>query len=109
MKETQEQIASILDEIKALLLKKNEQYGDSVLDPINLFARNTPIEGIRVRLDDKYSRLARGNDSIESDEDIHLDCIGYHVMALIALRRSAITVKRQQPNKDDHRIHDLHF
>ena len=108
MKQTQEQIASILDEIKALLLKKNEQYGDSVLDPINLFARNSPIDGIRVRLDDKYSRLARGNDSIESDEDIHLDCIGYHVMALIALRRSAVTVKRAIPSNDQ-TISDFHF
>ena len=84
-----ETIATICDEVKALLLKKNEQYGDSVLNPINLFAHSTPIDGIRIRLDDKYSRLVRGNDSIESDEDIHLDCIGYHIMALIAIRQEA--------------------
>ena len=102
--DTQKQIADTLDAVKDLLLKKNEQYGDSVLDPINLFARHDPIEGIRVRLDDKYSRLARGNDSIESDEDIHLDCIGYHVMALIALRRRATIIPRadNQPLKDLH-------
>lgn len=107
MEKTQEQIASILDEIKALLLKKNEQYGDSVLDPVNLFARNSALDGIRIRLDDKYSRLTRGNDSIESDEDIHLDCIGYHVMALIAIRREKIIIPRA--DKHPQTIPDFHF
>tara|TARA_R110001592_G_scaffold40193_5_gene132140 strand:- start:1277 stop:1609 length:333 start_codon:yes stop_codon:yes gene_type:complete len=84
-----EDIENICDEVKALLLSKNAQYGDSVLNPINLFANSSSIDGIRIRLDDKYSRLVRGNASIESDEDIHLDCIGYHIMALIAIRREA--------------------
>ena len=81
MTDTRAKIVEVMDEVKDLLVRKNEQYGDSVHSPI--------LEAVRVRLDDKYSRLARGNDNIESDEDIHLDCIGYHVMALIALREDA--------------------
>lgn len=81
-----EKIRELCDEVKDLLVRKNEQYGDSVLNPIHLFSNQSPIEGIRIRLDDKYSRLVRGNASIESDEDIHLDCIGYHIMALLAIR-----------------------
>ena len=41
---------------------------------------------IRVRIDDKLSRLVRGNDNIESDEDIVLDLIGYLVLLLITMR-----------------------
>jgi len=82
-------IEQICDEVKRLLVSKNAQYGDSVLNPIHMFSNQSPIEGIRIRLDDKYSRLVRGNASIESDEDIHLDCIGYHIMALIAIRQAA--------------------
>ncbi len=89
MTDTRAKIVEVMDEVKDLLVRKNEQYGDSVHSPIRLFSNSSVLEAVRVRLDDKYSRLARGNDNIESDEDIHLDCIGYHVMALIALREDA--------------------
>lgn len=70
-------------EIQQLLLSKNEQYGSSAMDPVQIFAKGYPSDAmIRIRLDDKLSRLARGNDSIESDEDIFKDIAGYCILWL---------------------------
>lgn len=48
-------------EIAELLVAKNRAYGNSALEPIRIFARSDPVEQIRVRIDDKLSRLARGH------------------------------------------------
>ena len=84
---SEEEIKAVFNEVKELVLKKNDQYGDSVLEPVRIFSKSPINEQIMVRLDDKLSRLARGNDSIESDEDIFKDIIGYCAFAIIALRR----------------------
>ena len=84
--ETKEKIKNTIREIESLLLRKNEQYGDSALKPIGLFARGNPEDLIRVRIDDKLRRLVCGDDSIESDEDIVLDLAGYLVLLLITMR-----------------------
>ena len=46
--------------LEAMLLAKNEAYGNSAIDPLRIFSRADPVEQIRVRIDDKLSRLARG-------------------------------------------------
>ena len=79
-------IEQVMNEIKDLLLLKNEQYGDSALSPVGIFAKGSASDLIRVRIDDKISRLALGNESIESDEDIVIDLAGYCVLLLIAMR-----------------------
>lgn len=84
--ETKEKIREVMIELEELLVKKNEQYGDSVMEPIGIFAEGNSQDLIRVRIDDKLSRLVRGNDNIESDEDIVLDLIGYLVLLLITMR-----------------------
>jgi len=71
--------------IGTLLIDKNIQYGDSVMDPIAIFAKGNPQDLVRVRIDDKLSRLKRGNDSIESDIDIVDDLIGYLVLLRIMM------------------------
>ena len=68
--------------IEAMLLAKNEAYGDSALAPLRLFSRCGAAEALRVRIDDKLSRLARGDGS--GDEDAILDLIGYLVLLRIA-------------------------
>lgn len=85
---SQELIAAICDEIKALLLAKNDQYGDSALDPVRIFSRAPTDEQIRVRIDDKLSRLSRGHDGIESDAQVIDDLIGYLVLLKVAARRA---------------------
>ena len=63
-------IAAECDAIKAMLLEKNAAYGDSALDPLRVFSKADPVEQIKVRLDDKISRLARGS---AAGEDVELD------------------------------------
>lgn len=78
--------AAILAECEAiarLLLEKNTAYGDSALNPVRVFSKSSPDEQIRVRIDDKLSRLMRGGDA---GEDVELDLIGYLVLLRVARR-----------------------
>ena len=69
------------DAIKAMLLAKNRAYGDSALNPLRVFSKASSIEQIKVRIDDKLSRLARGS---AAGEDVELDLIGYLILLRIA-------------------------
>jgi len=73
------------DAIRDMLLAKNAAYGDSALDPVRIFATSDPVEQIRVRIDDKLSRLSRG---AAAGEDVVRDLIGYLVLLRIAERRA---------------------
>ena len=84
-KETQKKIKEVIRNVERLLIAKNKQYGDSVMEPIGLFAKGNPEELVRVRIDDKLSRLKSGDDSIESDIDIVEDLIGYLVLLRIIM------------------------
>ena len=86
MTETQDRIRATIREVEDLLIRKNQQYGNSALEPTGIFAKGSAEELIRVRIDDKLNRLLQGDDSIESDEDIILDLIGYLVLLLISMR-----------------------
>lgn len=78
-----ELIAAECDAIKAMLLEKNEAYGNSALDPVRVFSQAGPVEQIRVRLDDKLSRIKRGR---AAGEDVELDLVGYLVLLRVARR-----------------------
>ena len=80
MSDFAKRVAETAARVVNLLRIKNEQYGDSVQQPLRVFSKLDSQAGIRVRIDDKLSRLARGNDSIESDIDIIDDLIGYVIL-----------------------------
>lgn len=67
-----------------LLIQKNTAYGDSALNPLRILAKSDPMEQIRVRIDDKLSRLKRGK---EAGEDVILDLTGYFLLLQVARRR----------------------
>jgi len=77
VRDVADMIAAECDSIKALLLRKNAAYGNSALDPVRIFSKASTDEQLRVRLDDKLSRLARGS---ASGEDVELDIIGYLIL-----------------------------
>mgnify|MGYP003145581039 FL=1 len=81
---SQTRIEEVIEEIKMMLLAKNEQYGDSALSPNRIFSKASTNEQIKVRIDDKLNRLMLGNDSIESDEDVIRDLIGYLILLLVS-------------------------
>jgi len=76
-------IAEECDALKAMLLEKNRAYGSSALSPIRIFSKADTVEQIKVRLDDKLSRLVRGS---ASGEDVVLDLLGYLILLRIATR-----------------------
>lgn len=85
--ETQSQISLICDDIKELLLYKNQKYGNSALEPIRVFSKANEIEQLLVRIDDKLNRIQQGTGLIEEDEDVVIDLIGYLVLLKIAMKR----------------------
>jgi hypothetical protein len=82
VEQTQIDIATTCDVIKALLLEKNRKYGDSALNPVRIFSQSDSMEQIRVRIDDKLSRLR--NQQSDEDEDVIDDLIGYLVLLKVA-------------------------
>jgi hypothetical protein len=78
---TKEKIIQECEAVKEILLAKNDAYGDSALEPIRVFSRASPEEALLVRIDDKLSRLARGN---EAGEDVIIDLIGYLILLRIS-------------------------
>jgi hypothetical protein len=88
--QTRIDICTVLDEIKELLLEKNRRYGDSAINPVRIFSKCDSIEGLKIRLDDKLSRLR--TQSIEEDEDVLLDLLGYMILLRVA---------RMQQNRTD--------
>ena len=71
----------ILKELEDLLVSKNKKYGNSALEPIRIFSDASPIEQIKVRIDDKLSRMAAGT---KDNEDTVQDLMGYLVLLKIA-------------------------
>ena len=83
----------VLDSIGTLLLQKNAAYGDSALNPVRIFSKASPLEQLKVRMDDKLSRLARGD---EAGEDVIQDLLGYLIIYKIQQKR----IKNQATNFD---------
>jgi hypothetical protein len=79
----------ILKALGDMLEAKNQSYGDSAADPLRVFARGVDAEtGIRVRIDDKLSRLARGSEY--PGDDTILDLAGCLVLLLAVRGRQSV-------------------
>jgi len=81
-------IADECDRIKELLLAKNREYGNSVLEPLNVFSALTAEQQIDVRIDDKLKRLRtiKQMDDVRIHEDTEQDLIGYLILKRVARR-----------------------
>jgi hypothetical protein len=76
-------------ELETMLLEKNEAYGNSALDPVRLFSHASPIEQLKVRIDDKISRIARGDFAKVKEEDLKVvtkDILGYLILIQVGWR-----------------------
>ena len=89
LEEVQKLIVEECDSIKALLLEKNRAYGNSAVSPKRIFSKASSVEQIKVRIDDKLSRMANdhvsSNDSINR-EDVSKDLLGYLILLRVAER-----------------------
>lgn len=78
-------VEEVLSDVQALLTRKNKAYGDSALSPLRVFSSSDEVEGLRVRIDDKLSRIKADTGDIV--EDTLLDLLGYLVLLRVALKR----------------------
>lgn len=72
--------------VAEMLINKNRSYGNSALDPVRIFSHADNVEQLKVRLDDKLSRFARGKE-YQGDNDLD-DLIGYLVLLSIAKKET---------------------
>lgn len=77
-----EEVSSVLDEIRDMLVSKNEKYGNSALEPLGVFSQLSAKDGLLVRIDDKLKRIKNGSLQ-KDDEDVINDLIGYLVLLKI--------------------------
>ena len=86
MTDTQVEIAAICDDVKELLLYKNQKYGNSALEPARIFSKASAVEQLLVRIDDKLNRVQKGAGLLSKDEDVIMDLIGYLILLKIGLK-----------------------
>lgn len=77
------QVTQALEEIRDLLIAKNQKYGNSALEPLGVFSKLDSKEGLLVRIDDKLKRVKNGSLQ-RDDEDVINDLIGYLVLLKIS-------------------------
>lgn len=80
--QSQQDISKVCNDIRELLLEKNRKYGDAALTPLRIFSKANTLEQIKVRLDDKLSRLKNAQD--DEDEDVIADLTGYLILYMVA-------------------------
>ena len=79
----EQKIRKELGGLTELLIAKNKKYGNSALNPVRIFSSASPIEQLKVRIDDKLSRISQGHGE-DADEDTIQDLMGYLVLLRIA-------------------------
>jgi hypothetical protein len=67
--------------LRDFLVAKNENYGNSALKPLRIFSKSDSDSAIKVRIDDKLSRIANSGELRKNDT---IDLIGY--LMLISLQ-----------------------
>jgi len=82
---SQRDIEVTIEEIRDLLVMKNNAYGNSALEPINVFSKGNAVESLCARIDDKLSRI-KNTGLNDLTEDTLLDLSGYMVLLIIAKR-----------------------
>lgn len=75
-------VKKVCNDIANLLISKNKSYGNSALEPLNCFYKGDATTAIKVRIDDKLSRIMRGKEY--GQEDTIMDLLGYLVILKIS-------------------------
>ena len=76
----------VSDKVINLLKEKNKAYGDSALNPLNVFSKLDATESLCSRLDDKIARI-RNKGINDKTEDTIDDLIGYLLLLKMAIER----------------------
>lgn len=71
---TLEKITTVFRSMANLVTEKNIRYGDAALAPAKIFSKLSPEEGLKIRLDDKISRIINSDEIRKNDV---ADIMGY--------------------------------
>ena len=78
----EKEIRSVCNELADFLVEKNQAYGNSVAEPVTIFAKRLDrLAQIDVRIDDKLSRLQKGQEY--PGDDTVKDLVGYLILRMI--------------------------
>ena len=83
MSGSKEQIKDVTGRVYRMLAEKNEAYGNSALEPINIFSKGDAVESLQARIDDKLARIKNRGVNDET-EDTLFDLCGYLILLIIA-------------------------
>lgn len=79
------EIVKVCIDMLEMLLEKNISYGNSALNPVNIFSKASTSEQILIRIDDKLNRII--NDEEFKNEDTISDLIGYLLLLQVQKAR----------------------
>lgn len=91
---TKQQIKAKCKELEELLLRKNEKYGNSALDPLKIFSEAGAVAGIKIRIDDKLKRIKNAG-LVDETEDTLQDLAGYFILLMIAKENESNSIQER--------------
>ena len=84
--ETKEKFDLLFDNFKEFMKEKNRRYGNSALEPCNIFSKVDAENSILIRLDDKLNRVMNSKELRKNDI---ADIFGY--LSLLMISKDWIT------------------
>ena len=72
--------------ISDLLKEKNKAYGNTALNPTNVFSKLSPKEAICARIDDKLARISNRGINDETEDTVD-DLIGYLLLLKMSMEK----------------------
>ena len=73
-----------IETISNLLKEKNKAYGNTALNPTNIFSKLNAIEAICARIDDKLARIKNKGINDETEDTVD-DLIGYLLLLKMSM------------------------
>jgi hypothetical protein len=80
-----DKLDKVSSEVVALLKSKNKAYGNTALDPVQIFSRLDATEAICARIDDKIMRIKNKGINDQTEDTVN-DLIGYLLLLKMSMQ-----------------------
>jgi len=90
---TRSSIKSKCKQLEELLLYKNEKYGNSALEPLNIFSKAGAVAGLQMQIDHKLKRIMNAG-LVDATEDTLQDLAGYLILLMIAKDNESNNIRK---------------
>jgi len=90
---TKNNIKRKCNELMELLLYKNEKYGNSALEPLQIFSKAGPVAGLKMQIDHKLKRIMNAG-LVDATEDTLQDLAGYLILLMIAKENESNRIRK---------------